>query len=86
LLYSSEAFNDDVPYWLDMPWEKDLPDEEKEGLLVVPYNYDCNGTSFPSLSFKFSLISHRWKISHVSWVHGDNICGPPKRYIRHVSA
>ena len=47
LLYSSEsAFNDDVPYWTDLPWEKDLRDEEKEGLLVVPYNYDCNGTSW----------------------------------------
>ena len=44
LLYSSEScFNDDVPYWLDLPWEKDLKDEEKEGLLVIPYNYDCNG-------------------------------------------
>jgi hypothetical protein len=44
LLYSSESyFNDDVSYWMDLPWEKDLPDEEKEGLLVILYNYDCNG-------------------------------------------
>jgi peptidoglycan/xylan/chitin deacetylase (PgdA/CDA1 family) len=44
LLYSSEScFNDDVPYWMDLPWEKDLKDEEKEGLLAIPYNYDCNG-------------------------------------------
>ena len=50
LLYSSEAFNDDVPYWVDLPWEKDLPDGEREGLLVVPYNYDCNGSFSPSLS------------------------------------
>jgi peptidoglycan/xylan/chitin deacetylase (PgdA/CDA1 family) len=50
LLYSSEAFNDDVPYWLDLPFEKDLPDDKKEGLLVVPYNYDCNGSYlFPLL-------------------------------------
>jgi len=41
LLYSSEVYNDDVPYWRDLPWEKDLPDEEKEGMLMVPYNYDC---------------------------------------------
>lgn len=45
LLYSSESFNDDVPYWMDLPAEKDLPENEKEGLLIVPYNYDCNGAS-----------------------------------------
>jgi peptidoglycan/xylan/chitin deacetylase (PgdA/CDA1 family) len=43
--YSSEAFNDDVPYWVDLPAEVGMKDEEKEGMLVVPYNYDCNGTS-----------------------------------------
>lgn len=35
LLYSSECYNDDVPYWVDLPYEKDLPDEEKEGMLLV---------------------------------------------------
>lgn len=43
LLYNSEAYNDDVPYWIDLPSEKDLPDAEKEGMLILPYNYDCNG-------------------------------------------
>ena len=46
LLYSSECYNDDVPYWVDLPYEKDLPDNEKEGLLLVPYNYDCNDGKF----------------------------------------
>lgn len=41
MLYTSEVYNDDVPYWIDHPSEKDLPNEEKEGLLMVPYNYDC---------------------------------------------
>lgn len=36
LLYSSECYNDDVPYWVDLPYEKDLPEEEREGLLLVP--------------------------------------------------
>jgi len=45
LLYSSEVYNDDVPYWIDHPAEKDLPDSEKEGMLMVPYNYDCESTS-----------------------------------------
>lgn len=43
LLYCSEAYNDDVPYWTDLPYERDLPDAEKKGMLIVPYNYDCNG-------------------------------------------
>lgn len=46
LLYSSEVYNDDVPYWIDLPWEKDLPPEKREGLLLVPYNYDCNDGKF----------------------------------------
>jgi len=46
LLYSSECYNDDVPYWMDVPTELHLPDSEKEGLLLVPYNYDCNDGKF----------------------------------------
>ncbi|KAE9964933.1 hypothetical protein BLS_007972, partial [Venturia inaequalis] len=42
LLYSSECYNDDVPYWVDLPWEKDLPIADREGMLMIPYNYDCN--------------------------------------------
>ncbi|KAL5379012.1 hypothetical protein PMIN02_011065 [Paraphaeosphaeria minitans] len=49
LLYSSEVYNEDSPYWIDLPWEKQLPDEEKEGLLMVPYNYDCNDGKFHML-------------------------------------
>lgn len=41
MLYTSEVYNEDSPYWIDLPWEKDLPDEKKEGLLMMPYNYDC---------------------------------------------
>jgi len=28
--------------------EKELPDNEKEGLLMMPYNYDCKLTFMPS--------------------------------------
>lgn len=45
LLYSSECYNDDVPYWVDLPYEKDLPDEEKEGMLLI-----VSQKSIPSLS------------------------------------
>ncbi|ETN41704.1 uncharacterized protein HMPREF1541_03640 [Cyphellophora europaea CBS 101466] len=42
MLWNSEAYNDDVPYWTDLPAEKDLPDDQKKGMLIIPYNYDCN--------------------------------------------
>ncbi|KAK1531785.1 chitin deacetylase 1 [Colletotrichum paranaense] len=45
-LWSSECYNDDVPYWLDLPWEKELPEEKREGMLLIPYNYDCNDGKF----------------------------------------
>ncbi|OQV09510.1 hypothetical protein CLAIMM_13624 [Cladophialophora immunda] len=46
MLWNSEAYNDDVPYWTDLPAEKDLPDEQKKGMLIIPYNYDCNDGKF----------------------------------------
>ena len=46
LLYSSECYNDDVPYWVDLPQEADLPPEKREGMLMIPYNYDCNDGKF----------------------------------------
>ncbi|KXH29441.1 chitin deacetylase 1 [Colletotrichum salicis] len=45
-LWSSECYNDDVPYWIDLPWEKELPEEKREGMLLIPYNYDCNDGKF----------------------------------------
>ncbi|OKL61543.1 hypothetical protein UA08_03182 [Talaromyces atroroseus] len=45
-LWSSEVYNDDVPYWLDLPWEKSLKEEERTGMLLIPYNYDCNDGKF----------------------------------------
>ncbi|KAF2804332.1 chitin deacetylase 1 [Mytilinidion resinicola] len=46
LLYSSECYNDDVPYWIDLLWEAELPEAQREGMLLVPYNYDCNDGKF----------------------------------------
>ncbi len=37
-LWSSECYNDDVPYWLDLPWEESLPEQKREGMLLIPYN------------------------------------------------
>jgi hypothetical protein len=41
----NKVYNEDSPYWIDLPWEKELPNEEKEGLLMLPYNYDCKQKS-----------------------------------------
>ncbi|USP77606.1 carbohydrate esterase family 4 protein [Curvularia clavata] len=49
MLYTSEVYNEDSPYWIDLPWESELPDAEKEGLLMLPYNYDCNDGKFHML-------------------------------------
>lgn len=46
MLYSSECYNDDVPYWVDLPSEAELPVEQREGMLLVPYNYDCDDGKF----------------------------------------
>jgi peptidoglycan/xylan/chitin deacetylase (PgdA/CDA1 family) len=55
MLYCSEAYNDDVPYWIDLPAEEELPEDEREGMLIVPYNYDCNG----KISFLFLFLLDR---------------------------
>lgn len=47
-LWESDCYNDDVPYWIDAPQEKDLPDEEKEGILMIPYCYVTNDYKFVS--------------------------------------
>lgn len=45
-LWSSECYNDDVPYWVDLPREQSLPEDQREGMLLIPYNYDCNDGKF----------------------------------------
>lgn len=50
LLWESDCYNDDIPYWRDTEHEKDLPDDEKNGLLMVPYNYVNNDYKFVASS------------------------------------
>jgi hypothetical protein len=44
LVWCADTYADDVPYWLDLPYEKDRADPK--GLLMVPYSYDCNDFKF----------------------------------------
>lgn len=38
MLWNSEAYNDDVPYWVDLPAEKDLSDDQKK-VCHFPYTH-----------------------------------------------
>jgi peptidoglycan/xylan/chitin deacetylase (PgdA/CDA1 family) len=88
MLYTSEVYNDDVPYWVDLPWEAEVPDEDKEGLLMVPYNYDCKLSCPPDQHPAEQLTPvqrQRWEVPHVaglrqfSWQHLSRVS---QRYIR----
>ncbi|KAJ2906299.1 hypothetical protein MKZ38_002378 [Zalerion maritima] len=44
LVWASDTYADDVPYWIDPPFEKERPNPK--GMLMVPYSYDCNDFKF----------------------------------------
>ncbi|TKA26595.1 hypothetical protein B0A50_04703 [Salinomyces thailandicus] len=44
LVWASDTYADDVPYWIDRPDEKEKADAK--GCLMVPYSYDCNDFKF----------------------------------------
>ncbi|KAI8939295.1 hypothetical protein NX059_003085 [Plenodomus lindquistii] len=44
LLWASDTYADDVPYWTDLPHERDR--QSPKGCLTVPYSYDCNDFKF----------------------------------------
>ncbi|KAH7321674.1 hypothetical protein BKA65DRAFT_482121 [Rhexocercosporidium sp. MPI-PUGE-AT-0058] len=44
LPWEADSYADDLPYWVDVPAEKD--EEKPEGMLMIPYSYDCNDYKF----------------------------------------
>lgn len=44
LVWASDTYADDIPYWIDLPLERDDP--QPKGCLMVPYSYDCNDFKF----------------------------------------
>jgi len=48
LVWASDTYADDVPYWIDLPTEREKPNPK--GCLMVPYSYDCN-------DFKFHVVT-----------------------------
>ncbi|KAF2464447.1 uncharacterized protein BDR25DRAFT_242383, partial [Lindgomyces ingoldianus] len=47
LIWASDSYADDVPFQVNLPLERDVP--EPKCLLRVPYSHDCN-------DFKFHVI------------------------------
>lgn len=52
LLWDSDSYADDLPYWVDVPAEKN--EKDPKGMLMIPYSY---GSSHPSLPFYSSNLS-----------------------------
>lgn len=48
LVWASDTYADDVPYWTDLPKERDSPNPK--GCLMVPYSYDNNDFKFLTAS------------------------------------
>lgn len=44
LLWESDSYSDDVPFWVDVPAEKNS--DNPKGMLMIPYSYDCNDYKF----------------------------------------
>jgi len=52
LVWASDTYADDIPYWVDQPTERDS--SSPKGLLMVPYSYDCNDFKFHVVGSGFS--------------------------------
>lgn len=37
LLYCSDAYNDDLPYWVDVPAEEKVEEKDRRGMLMLPF-------------------------------------------------
>lgn len=78
LVWVSDSYADDVPYWFDLPFEKDSP--EPKGCLMVPYSYDCNDFKFhvPGSGFRDpnGFLTHIKNAFDVLYEEGED--GAPK--------
>ncbi|KAL4876885.1 hypothetical protein BJY04DRAFT_222561 [Aspergillus karnatakaensis] len=46
LLWEADSYADDLPYWVDVPAEKESA--TPKGMLMIPYSYDCNDLKYHS--------------------------------------
>ncbi|KAF2637603.1 polysaccharide deacetylase [Massarina eburnea CBS 473.64] len=52
LVWMSDTYADDVPYWTDLPLERSST--SPKGLLMLPYSYDCNDFKFHTVGSGFA--------------------------------
>ncbi|KAL3436079.1 hypothetical protein BDV09DRAFT_203536 [Aspergillus tetrazonus] len=80
LLWASDTYADDVPYWIDLPTERDLPADRAKGCLMIPYSYDCNDFKFhvPGSGFRDpdGFLTHLNNAFDVLYEEGEE--GAPK--------
>ncbi|KAI0474184.1 polysaccharide deacetylase [Xylariaceae sp. FL0804] len=78
LEWVSDTYADDVPYWIDLPYERDAP--APRGCLMVPYSYDCNDYKFLMVGAGFrdpdGFYSHLKNAFDVLYEEGE--AGKPK--------
>lgn len=78
LVWASDTYADDVPYWIDLPLEKER--EQKKGCLMVPYSYDCNDFKFHVAGSGFrdpnGFLTHLKNAFDVLYEEGE--AGEPK--------
>ncbi|EXJ96516.1 hypothetical protein A1O1_01642 [Capronia coronata CBS 617.96] len=63
LVWVSDTYADEVPYWIDLPMERNKPNPK--GCLMLPYSYDCN-------DFKFHTANSGFRDSTAFFTHLKN--------------
>lgn len=78
LLWASDTYADDLPYWTDLPHERNSPNPK--GCLMVPYSYDCNdfkfhtqGTGFRSPGAFYEHLQNAFDV-----LYEEGAAGKPK--------
>ncbi|KAF9889717.1 hypothetical protein FE257_007023 [Aspergillus nanangensis] len=83
LIWASDTYADDIPYWIDLPYESDTPTDAAaaaKGCLMVPYSYDCNDFKFHVAGSGFrdpnGFLTHLKNAFEVLYAEGEE--GRPK--------
>ncbi len=78
LVWASDTYADEVPYWIDLPMERHKKDPK--GCLMIPYSYDCNDFKFHVSNSGFrdpsSFFTHLKNAFDVLYAEGGD--GQPK--------
>ncbi|KAL3479619.1 hypothetical protein BJX99DRAFT_255344 [Aspergillus californicus] len=78
LIWASDTYADDVPYWTDLAYERDSANPK--GCLMLPYSYDCNDFKFhtPGSGFRDpqGFLTHLKNAFDVLYEEGEE--GMPK--------